>query len=190
MLEAIAKNWWALLIRGIAAIMFGIVAFMWPGITLTALVLLFGMYALIDGLSAIRFGAASYQRSESSWWEMMLVGVLGVFVAIITFLWPGITAMALLVVIGIWAIVRGIMEIAAAIRLRKVLTHEWLLALAGVLSIVAGIIILARPQLGALAIVWLIGFWAILVGIIATILAFRLLGIKHRLEKLPTIPTM
>jgi len=160
---------------------------MWPGITLTALVLLFGMYALIDGLSAIRFGAAGY-RTESSWWEMMLVGILGVLVAIVTFLWPGITAMALLVVIGVWAIVRGIMEIAAAIHLRKVLTHEWLLALTGVLSIVAGIIILARPKLGALAIVWLIGFWAILVGIVATILAFRLLNVKHRLEKLPTMP--
>jgi uncharacterized membrane protein HdeD (DUF308 family) len=186
MLQALARNWWVLLIRGIAAILFGILAFTWPGITLAVLVILYGIYALIDGASAIGLGMASFRR-DRSWWEMVSLGILGVAAGIITFMWPGITTIALLVIIAVYAIVRGVLEIVAAIRLRKVIPHEWLLALAGVLSIIFGVIMLARPLIGALAIVWLIGFWAILFGVTAVALSLRLYTFKKQLE--PTSPT-
>jgi len=189
MLEAIAKNWWVMLIRGIAAVVFGILAFTWPGITLTVLIILFGAYALIDGISAVGFGVTSY-RTDRSWWEMMLVGVLGIIAGIVAFLYPGMTAVALLVVIGVWAVIRGIFEIIAAIRLRQVIAHEWLLGIAGILSIAFGVIILARPLIGALAVVWLIGFWALLFGVAAIALSLRLQRVKHRLETHPTVPPM
>lgn len=189
MLQEIAGNWWVLLIRGIAAILLGIFAFTWPGITLAILVIMFGIYALLDGVSAIGFGFANY-RTDNSWWEMGLIGLLGILAGIITLIWPGITLIALLVVIGVWAIIRGVVEIFAAIRLRKMIAHEWLLILAGVLSMVFGAIVLLRPWMGAMAIVWLTGVWAILFGITAIALSVRLNRVKHRLEAGPTSSPM
>ena len=151
--------------RDLLAILFGIMAFVWPGITLFALVVLFGAYALLDGITAIVLGiAARTERSGDTpvrreWWAMILVGVLGIAAGIITF-WPGITAFALLIVIAVTAIVRGIAEVIAAIRLRKYIEHEWLLGFAGVISIAFGVVLLARPAIGALAVVWAIGAWA------------------------------
>ncbi len=186
MLDAIAKSWWVLLVRGIAAVVFGVLAFFWPAITLAVLVLLFGLYALIDGAAAIGFGFASHGENRT-WWEMIVVGLLGVAAGIITFVWPGITAVALLVTIGVWAIFRGILEIGAAFRLRRMIEHEWLLALAGVLSVVFGVLILARPLVGALAIIWLIAFWAVFFGVVSIALSVRLHGVKTRLER-PSVP--
>lgn len=137
MLSELARNWWIPLIRGLAAIAFGIMAFAWPGITLFALVLLFGVYAIIDGLAAIWF--AIIERNQAmNWWGMLLVGLLSVAAGIVAIFWPGITAMALLMVIAAWAIVRGIFEIVAAIQLRKHIENEWALGLGGALSILFG----------------------------------------------------
>jgi uncharacterized membrane protein HdeD (DUF308 family) len=169
----LARNWWVLLIRGLAAIAFGILAFMWPGISLLALVVLYGAYALIDGVAALALAFTS-GRGGAPWWGMVLVGVAGIAAAVVTFLWPGITAFALLMIIAAWSIVRGIMEIVAAIRLRQVLRHEWLLALAGAISIAWGLLLVARPAAGALALVWVIGAFAIAFGIVAVTLAIRL----------------
>jgi uncharacterized membrane protein HdeD (DUF308 family) len=188
MLYSIARNWWLLLIRGIFAVLFGLVAFIWPAITLYALVVLYGAYALMDGIAAVIFGiGARVDKSADApaprgWWGMVLVGVLGIAAGILTFLWPGITAVALLIVIAVTAIVRGAAEIAAAIRLRKYIEHEWLLGLAGALSIVFGVVLIARPQIGALAVIWTIGAWAMVFGIMAIVLSLRLRAAKMRLE--------
>lgn len=181
MLYAIAQNWWMLLIRGLAAIVFGILAFFWPGITLLVLILLFAAYALVDGVTSIGLAVAG-RTDGRAWWEMMLVGLLGVAAGIIAFLWPGLTAFVLLLIIAFWAIARGVFEIAAAIQLRKAIQNEWLLILAGALSILFGILLLVWPATGALAVVWIIGLYAIILGIVSVALAFRLQHVKHQLE--------
>ena len=173
MLQTLARNWWVLLIRGICAILFGLIAFAWPGITLFALVMLFGIYCLLDGITAIGVAVAT-RASEQSWWQMLVVGLLAILAAITAFSWPGLTAISLLFIMAFWAIARGIVEIVAAIELRKAIEHEWLLALAGVASIAFGTLLIARPGLGALTVVWLIGSYAIFYGMLLAGLAFRI----------------
>src|SRR5262245_11439403 len=131
MVAMLARNWWVLAIRGVAAILFGIGAFVWPGLTLAVLVLLFGAYALVDGVFAVVAGIAAYGQQER-WWMMLLEGLAGIVIGILTFAWPGVTALVLLYFIAAWSIVTGAFEIAAAIRLRKEIEGEWALALAGV----------------------------------------------------------
>jgi uncharacterized membrane protein HdeD (DUF308 family) len=173
MLEQMIRNWWVLALRGVVAILFGVIAFSQPGITLTALVWTWGAYALVDGVcalvSAVR-AATSYQR----WGMLLLEGVAGIAAGIVAFGWTGITALTLLYLIAAWAIVTGIFEIAAAIRLREMIEGEWLLGLAGVLSILLGVLIVARPGAGLLASVWIIGSYALIFGIVMLVLAFRL----------------
>ena len=128
-----AKNWWSLLIRGIAAILFGILTFVWPGITVTALVFLFAAYALVDGVVSLA-GAVRAAEAHDRWGALLLEGIVGIAAAIVTIVWPGLTAVSLVFVIAVWAIITGVAEIAAAVRLRRHIHGEWLLALAGVLS--------------------------------------------------------
>jgi uncharacterized membrane protein HdeD (DUF308 family) len=173
MISTLSRYWWLLGIRGIAAILFGIGAFVWPGITLAVLVLFFGAYALVDGIFAVIAGIAGF-REQERWWMMVLQGVAGIIVGVLTLLWPDITALALLYVIAAWSIVTGILEIAAAIRLRKELEGEWLLILAGICSIIFGVLLVILPGPGALALVWLIGSFAFVYGILLLVLAFRL----------------
>jgi uncharacterized membrane protein HdeD (DUF308 family) len=185
MLIDIARRWWVLLIRGIAAILFGVIAFFWPGITLLALVFLFGIYALADGAAAIALGLTGRSEGGLPWWAMLLVGLLSLAAGIVTFVYPAMTAMVLLIIIAAWAIARGIFEIIAALRLRKIIHHEWLLVLAGILSIAFGIILLTRPLAGALAMIWVISAFAIVFGILAIILSLRLHELKNRLTNPP-----
>lgn len=177
MLTSLARNWWVVLFRGICAVLFGIVAFAWPGITLASLVIVYGVYAIFDGWSAIAIGIAG-DADGAPWWQMILVGVVSIVAGMLTFLWPGITAVALLAVIAAWSIVRGLVEIVAAIRLRAVLHNEWLLILSGACSIAFGAILIARPGAGALAVVWIIGSYAIVIGVLTTALAFKLHSLK------------
>jgi uncharacterized membrane protein HdeD (DUF308 family) len=179
--RAIAKNWWVLLIRGLLAIALGVLAFAWPGITLLALVTLYGAYCLVDGITAIVLGASGKGEGRN-WWEMILVGVLGVAAGVITFLWPGITTTALLVIIASVSIVRGISEIVSAVKLRKLIEHEWLLGLAGAASIAFGVMLFARPAAGMLAMIWWFGIWAIVFGIFAVGQSLRLHSLKNRIE--------
>lgn len=168
--EVISKKWWVLLLRGLAAIAFGLMAFAWPGITLASLVLLWGFWALADGIVAL-FGGVS-----DKWWVSALIGLAGVAAGICTFLVPGITAVVLLYFIAGWAVVHGVMEIVAAIALRKVITGEWFLILAGTLSVLFGFLLFANPAAGALAVVWMIGAYAVAFGILLAALSFRVKG--------------
>ncbi len=181
MLEAITKNWWLLLLRGIGAIAFGILAFSWPGLTLLVLVMLYAAHALIDGVTALVLGLSGKLKGVP-WWNMVLVGLLGIAAGIVAFVWPGITATALLIVIASFAIVRGVFEIMAAIRLRKEIDNEWLLGLAGATSILFGIALLAWPGAGLLTLVWLIAAYAIAFGILEVVLSLRLRGLHGRLS--------
>ncbi|MGN6697209.1 MAG: HdeD family acid-resistance protein [Thermomicrobiales bacterium] len=179
MLDILSRHWWLLALRGVIAIIFGICALIWPGLTLTVLVLLFGAYALVDGIFAVIAGIRAVGRA-ANWWVLLLEGILGIIFGLLTFAWPGITALVLLVFIAVWAVLTGIMEIVTAIQLRREIQGEWLLALSGVLSIIWGIILFVRPGAGALAIAWLIGVFAILFGISLIALAYRLRGLGDR----------
>jgi len=184
MIATLSRNWWVLAIRGVAAILFGIGAFVWPGITLAVLVLLFGAYALVDGIFAVIAGI-SVRKEQERWWMMLLSGLAGIVIGIVTFLSPGITALVLLYFIAAWSIVTGAFEIAAAIRLRKEIEGEWLLALAGLASLIFGILLVVLPGPGALALIWLIGVYALLYGILMLALAFRLRGLGETLRQVP-----
>ena len=168
----VSRFWWALVLRGAVAILFGLIAFFWPGVTLYALVLLFGAYAFVDGIASIVMGIKEYGERER-WWGTLLAGIVSVGAGIVTLLSPGLTALALLTLIALWAILRGVLEIVAAIRLRHVIEGEWLLALAGVLSIAFGLLLIARPGAGALAVIWWIGAYALVLGVVLMILGFR-----------------
>lgn len=164
MLSTIMQRWWILLLRGISATVFGVLAIVWPGITLLTLVIIYGVVALIDGIAGIALGIRGGVNGRT-WWEMILLGLLGVIAGAVTFLWPGLTAVVLLVVIAMWAIIRGILEIIGAITLHKIIQGEWLLILSGVLSIGFGVLLLIQPAAGALAVMWLIGIYMIASGI-------------------------
>ena len=177
MIETLVRHWWVLALRGLCAVLFGLLALVWPGMTLIVLVMLFGAYALVDGICAL-VTAFRDRRSNDHWWVLLLEGIAGIAAGVMTFFWPGMTGLVLLYLIAAWAIVTGIVEIIAAVRLRREITGEWLLALGGLASIVFGVILLVRPLAGALAVAWLIGIYAIVFGVIIILLAFRLR--RHR----------
>jgi uncharacterized membrane protein HdeD (DUF308 family) len=173
MVIALVNNWWSPVIRGLVAILLGIIALAWPGITLGALVLLFGGYAFIDGIFSM-VGAWRAVKSHERWGALVFEGVAGIIAAVVTIAWPAITALALVYVIAAWAIVTGIFEIAAAIRLRKYIKGEWLLVLGGVASVVFGILLAASPLLGALVIAIWLGVYALVFGVMLVGLGLRL----------------
>ncbi len=173
MLEVLTRNWWTLALRGALAIAFGVLAFLWPGLTLLALVILFAAYALSDGILSIVGGIRTAKRSER-WWLMVLGGVLGIVAGVLAIVWPAITAIALLALIAAWAIVTGVFQVFAAYRLRRLIEGERLLALAGVASVAFGILMFVFPTAGALAVVWVIAAYAIAYGVLLLTLAFRL----------------
>ena len=177
-LRELAENWWLLLLRGIAAIAFGLLAFLWPGLTLLTLVLMWGIYAIADGILALWAAVASKGGEIAPRWWLAVVGIAGILAGALTFVWPGMTALVLLMFIASWAIVIGVLQIWGAIRLRKEIEGEWLLGLSGVLSVAFGVIMFVQPGAGALALVWLIGWFAILAGCVYIALAFQLK--KHK----------
>jgi uncharacterized membrane protein HdeD (DUF308 family) len=174
MLETLTRNWWVLAVRGGVAVVFGIVALVWPGLTVLALVLIFGAYALVDGVLALYAALVDRRRTGGQRVWLAVEGVVGVLAAIVAVVWPQITALALLYVIAAWALITGVAEILMAIRLRQEIQGEWLLALSGVLSILFAIVAVVYPRTGALAIVWLIAVYAIIFGVDLLVLAFRL----------------
>src|SRR3979411_158346 len=166
-------NWWLLALRGLVAVLFGVLAFVWPGATLITLVWLFGAFALVNGLLSLMLAAKApkgYPRIGS----LILGGLLGILAGLLTFVMPGITALGLLILIALWAIVTGMMELVAAIRLRKIIANEWLLVLTGLLSVAFGVLLILMPAAGALAWVWWMGLWALVFGILLMVLAFRM----------------
>jgi uncharacterized membrane protein HdeD (DUF308 family) len=171
--DSLARNWWAVLLRGIAAVMFGIITFVAPGISLAALVLVYGAYALVDGVFAV-VSALRRHGSTDRWWVMLIEGIVGIAAGLVTFFWPGITALALLYLIAAWSLLTGVMEVIAAVRLRKIIAGEWLLALSGVLSIGFGVLLALFPAPGALAVLLWIGAYAIVFGCLLVALGLRL----------------
>ncbi len=186
MVERLASNWWAVALRGALAIVFGALAFAWPGITADVLLAFFGAYALVDGLFT---AVAAFRAPEGykHWWALLVEGVSGVAAGVLAFVWPGITALVLLYLIAAWAVVTGVFEIAAAARLRKLISGEWLLALGGVLSVLFGLMLVAWPGAGAFAVLWLIGAYAVLFGVLLMALGFRLRGRGARLVEIRAV---
>jgi uncharacterized membrane protein HdeD (DUF308 family) len=160
-------------IRGLAAVLLGVLALAWPGITLLALVFLFAAYALVDGVTSL-VGAVRAMEHSERWGVLVLEGIVGIAAAVVTVAWPGITAMALVFVIGAWAIITGVLEILAAIRLRRVIAHEWLLILGGIASLVFGFLLMIAPLAGALVIAIWVGVFALIFGVMLMALGFRL----------------
>jgi uncharacterized membrane protein HdeD (DUF308 family) len=169
--DYVARHWWVLTVRGVLAVIFGVLAVIWPGITLLVLAVMFGIFALADGISAIvaTFGAPAGGRSL-----LVFEGAVGIIVGLLALFWPGATALAIVLLVAIWAIVTGISEIVTALQMRKEIRGEWMYVLFGVLSVVFGLIVLLSPVSGVFAVAWLIGFSAIGFGIAAIAASFRL----------------
>ena len=179
LLSSLAENWWLLFLRGIAAIAFGVLAFFWPGLTLVTLTLLWGTYALIDGAIAIWAAFNASGGDAGPRWWLGLSGVAGILAGVVTFYYTGMTTLVLLTFIAVWAIIIGALQIWGAIALRKVLQNEWLLVVNGVLSIAFGVVLMAQPGTGALALAWMIAWYAIFFGCLYVALAFRLKQYKR-----------
>ena len=178
MLKQLTQNWWAVLLRGAIAILFGALALVWPRLTLEILVLFFGAYVVVDGIFAI-IAALTHRSGHDRWWVLLLEGLVGIGAGIITFLLPTVATLALIYLISIWAIVTGVLEIIAAIGLREEIQGEWLLAIGGSISLILGVLLVIFPSAGEVTIIWLIGAYAILFGAL-------LLGLGLRLRKLGT----
>jgi uncharacterized membrane protein HdeD (DUF308 family) len=174
----LTRNWWLLALRGVAAIVFGALAFAMPLITLTALVLLFGAYAFVDGVFNV-VAAVTVPPGVRRWWPLLIEGIVSIAAGVLTFFFPAITALGLLFLIAAWAVVTGVFEIAAAVRLRKAITGEWLLLLSGILSVLFGMLLFLFPGAGALAVVWWIGAYAIVFGAMLLGLAFKLRSLSR-----------
>jgi uncharacterized membrane protein HdeD (DUF308 family) len=172
MLHALAKNWWMLLLRGIAAVIFGVLALAWPGMTLLTLILFYGAYALIDGVLAI-VAAITGGALLPRWW-LAIIGLLGIAAGLLTFMMPGLTAIVLLYFIAGWAIATGVFQVIGAIKLRKEIDNEWFLILSGIISVLFGVAMMAAPGAGALALITVIGIYAVLIGVLLVALSFRL----------------
>jgi len=173
MIESLKRHWWVPVIRGIAAIVFGIIAFVYPGLTVATLVLFFGAWVLIDGLFRV-VGAIGHRASDPDWGWHIVIGIVGIIVGLLTFHAPQITALALIIYIAAWALMIGATEIAFAIKLRREIKGEWFLILMGLASIVFAILLLWNPIAGAAAVIWLIAWYAVVLGILAIFFGFRL----------------
>lgn len=171
--DSIIRNWWLVALRGVVALIFGVLTTFRPGVTLAALILLFGAYAIVNGIFTVVV-AIAHHRGEPHWVSLLVSGVLSVALGIVAFVMPRLTALSLLYIIAAWAIVTGVSEVATAIRLRRVITGEWLLVIAGVLSVLFGVFLVLFPGAGALAVTLWIGTYAVMLGILLIALAFRL----------------
>ncbi|CAM3081128.1 Uncharacterized membrane protein HdeD, DUF308 family [Paracoccus aminovorans] len=177
LVRTMSDNWWVLLLRGIAAVAFGLIALAMPGLTLLVLLITFGVYAVFDGILAIVTGFRRKAQDEQ-WWAWALDGLLSVLIGLMALFWPAATAVAFVLWMAAWAIVAGIFRIIAAIRLRREIEGEWALGLSGLLLALWGILLVLLPAAGLLGFAWMIGTLAVLIGIVLIVLAFRLRGLK------------
>ena len=177
--DILSRYWWMTLLRGIFWILFGIVIFARPGISLLSLTFALGVVMFVDGIINAAY-AFSGRKEHDDWWVLLLVGLAGIGIGLLTFYNPAATALAVVLYVAIWAIATGLLEIVAAVRLRKQIEGEFWLALAGIASVAFGVLLAARPGVGALTILWLIGVYAIAFGVILLLLAFKVRsGVKH-----------
>jgi uncharacterized membrane protein HdeD (DUF308 family) len=178
-LPLLAGNWWALLLRGIAAALFGLAALFWPGMTIFVLIIFFGAYALVDGILAL---VAGIRGSEGSRWLLLAEGALGVLAGLAALFWPGMTALLLLFVISAWAIFTGLLKVIMAIAFRREVENAWLMGLSGVLSVLFGVILAVLPAAGLLSLVWLVGIYALIFGVALIVLGWRARGDRQANE--------
>ena len=181
MLGTISRNWWLLALRGVLAIIFGVIAIAKPDIAILTLVLIFGAYAFVDGVFAI--GAAVMGGgAEGRWLPLLIEGVLGILVGLIVFFWPGLTALVIIYFIAGWALLTGLLEIVAAIQLRREIDNEWMLILGGLLSVVFGVLLILSPAGGLIALTILMGVYAIIFGVLMIVLGLRVKGMAGTLS--------
>ncbi len=180
MRAVLARSWWHLALRGAAAVLFGVLALVWPGVTLLFLVALFAAYAVVSGVGEV--AGALRNRGEPGWWLVLVLGLVSLAAGVLALLYPGITALVLVVIMGVNAIFAGVLHISMAVRLRREIRGEWLLGLAGLVSILFGAMVLIFPGAGALALIWLIAFYAIFTGTLLVALGLRLRANRHQLS--------
>ena len=184
MLALLAKNWWLLAVRGVAAILFGIATFIWPQVTLQVVVFLFGAYALVDGVASIVAAVRGDPGTRGHGLLIALIGIISVIAGVGSFVYPNVTALALLYVIAVWALIFGIAQIYAAYRLRKEIEDEVLLAIAGLASVAFGVLLIAFPGSGILSLLTLVAIWSIIFGVVMLVLAFRLRGLHDNVQRM------
>src|SRR6267378_8369013 len=173
LIETLKRHWWVPVLRGIAAIVFGVIAFVYPGLTVAVLVLLFGAWILVDGVFRV-IGAIGHRASDRDWGFDLIIGIMGIIIGFLTFHAPQITALALIIYIAAWALMIGATEIALAIKLRREIKGEWFLILMGLVSIVFAVMLLWNPAVGAAALIWIMAWYAVILGVLGIILGFRL----------------
>ena len=173
LIETLKRHWWVPVIRGIAAILFGVIAFVYPGLTVAVLVLLFGAWVLVDGIFRV-IGAIGHRASDKEWGFDLIIGIVGIIIGFLTFHAPQITALALIIYIAAWALMIGATEIALAIKLRREIKGEWFLILMGLVSIVFAVMLLWNPAVGAAALIWIMAWYAVILGVLGIIFGFRL----------------
>ena len=173
MVEALVQNRWLLVLRGVLAIIFGVMAFIWPGITLISLIYIFAAYTLIDGILTIIW-AFRNREVRDRWWLGLLEGIIDIAAGVIAFQFPTLAAVTLLFVVAAWAVITGLLEIITAVRLRREIENEWSLGLAGALSVILGVVLFLNPGAGLMGMVWVIGIWAVIFGILMIVLGIRL----------------
>src|SRR6478672_10104066 len=181
LIETLKRHWWVPVLRGVAAVLFGIMAFVYPGLTVAVLVLLFGAWILVDGVFRV-IGAIGHRTSDKEWGFDLIIGIMGIIIGFLTFHAPRITALALIIYIAAWALMIGATEIALAIKLRREIKGEWFLILMGLASIIFAGLLLWNPIAGAAALIWIIAWYAVIMGVLAIIFGFRL-------RSLPTLAT-
>jgi uncharacterized membrane protein HdeD (DUF308 family) len=179
MLDVVSRKWWVLLLRGLGFIALGVIAMMWPGIPLMALVVLFAVFSLIDGAASVVLGMRG-EPNGTMWWTMIFLGVLALAAGIVAIAWPQITMLVLLSIVAAFAIVRGIFEIVAAVKLRKQIDDEWILGLSGAASVLFGVLLMARPLEGLVVLAILIGAYMLALGVLAVALSLRLRRLQQK----------
>lgn len=175
------KAWYMLLIRGILLVVFGVLVASWPGLALYTFIIFFGAFALVHGIIGL-IGSIMNRADNEDWWLVLLEGVIGIVIGVLTFAWPGLTGLILAYFIAAWALITGVLRIYSAMKLRKVITGEWMLVIAGIISMLFGIFVFVRPLAGAVAIAWLIGIYAIVFGLLGIMLSFRIKAWQKRAE--------
>ena len=178
--RTLSQNWWLVLVQGVLSVVLGVLALAWPGVTLGALILLWGLFALLNGVVDV-FSAIGAAGSHRTWGWQLAGGLVGILVGLAILRWPGLSALFVLYLVAIWAIMMGIVRIVGAIADREALPHAWLVALAGVASVLYGIAMFAWPGVGLLTLVYLVGSYAIVYGVITCVIAFRLHSLPERM---------
>jgi uncharacterized membrane protein HdeD (DUF308 family) len=174
----VSRTSWVFVLRGVLAILFGILAFLWPGPTILTLVLFFGSYVLVDGVAAVVADISSYGSNER-WWAMLMVGLAGILIGLVTLFSPRTTAIILMYYIAAWAVLIGVVQIMAAIQMRRVIIGERALIVSGILSLIFGLLIVVFPGAGALSILWIVAVYAIIFGVMLIVVGFRIRGFSQ-----------